>query len=582
MSVPKQWRVFDTVPAEARASLAHLPLPIATLLYNRGITGTEAANAFLDPQYERDIHDPFLFRDMRKAVDRLMTAITAGEKITIHGDYDADGVDAAALLYTLLRKLGANVHVFLPHRENDGYGLLLKTVDALGADGTKVLITCDCGIANRVEIAQASALGIDTIITDHHAMPAELPEALATIHPLVPGETYPDKGLAGGGVAFKLAQAILIEARRTIPERCTDIPEGWEKWLLDYAALSSVGDMVPLLGETRTLVKYGLVVLNKARRPGLKKMLEQTGVLDPLGLRKPKPITSETIGFQMCPRINAAGRMRHADDAFRLLVTEDEAEAEICAVALEALNKDRQKAVEKIMLEARNIIVSEEQDKREVIIVSGELWPAGLVGLVAGRLSEEFYRPTFVLGKKETGWVGSGRGIPEFDMMTALNAMPEVFVKFGGHPQACGFTVRHDAMDDFHEKMRAHASTVLSGFELVPTLWIDAELKLTDVSWELQSLLERFQPYGEKNREPRYMIRGATVDSIDAVGNDGKHLRMRITDGAVRLKTIGFRFGEWATRLVRGDTIDLVCTIDVNEWNGNRELQIKIHDLRKA
>ncbi len=589
MSVSKQWRVYDTVPDEIRARFPDLPLPITTLLYNRGITDPAEADAFLDPQYERDLHDPFLFRDMRKAVERLIAAIQKGERITIHGDYDADGVDASALLYTTLKKLGANVHVFLPHRELDGYGLVMKTVEKLGEDGTKVLITCDCGIANRPEIARGNELGIDTIITDHHAlpvrqagMPPELPDAFATIHPLVPGETYPDKGLAGGGVAFKLAQGLLQQARITIPERCADIPVGWEKWLLDFAALSSVGDMVPLLGETRTLVRYGLVVMQKARRPGLKKMLERAGVLDPLGLRKPKEITSETLAFQMCPRINAAGRMRHAEDAFRLLVTEDEDEAEICAVALEALNKDRQKAVEKIMFEARNQIVMGEQDKKEVLIVHGAEWPAGLVGLVAGKLSEEFYRPTFALGKKEDGWVGSGRGIPEFHMMEALSSMPEMFVKYGGHPQACGFTVRHDAFDAFHEKMRGHATTVLSGLELIPTLWVDAEVRLSDINWELHGLLERFQPFGEKNREPRYLIKAAQVESAEAMGNEGKHLRLKLVDDGVRMKVVGWRFGEWATRLTRGDRIDLVCTIEINEWNGNRELQVKIHDLRKA
>ena len=577
----RRWQVADPAPAEVRERFSGWHPVAVDLLYRRGIAAPEAAEAFLDPQYDAAVHDPFLFRDMQKAVDRLVRAIKKRETITIHGDYDADGVDASALLYILLKKLGAVVDVFLPHREDDGYGIITRTVEMLAARGTTVMITCDCGIANRVEIARGNELGIDTIITDHHAMPAELPDAHATIHPLVPGETYPDKGLAGGGVAFKLACALLTEARKKFPERTADMPIGWEKWLLEFAAISSIGDVVPLLGETRAMVKYGLIVLNKHRRPGMRKLLELTGHIDKLGLKKPKEVDSETVAFQICPRINAAGRMHHAEDAFRLLTSEDDEEATVFAQRLQDLNKDRQKAVERMMLEARRQVVDERQDERHAIVVAGEDWPAGLVGLVAGRIAEQFYRPTFALGKKDTGWVGSGRGIPEFDMMTALNAMPDLFVKYGGHPQACGFTVKPDFLPTFRERMSVYATTVLAQAELLPTLHLDAEVRLAAIGWELHETLQRFQPFGEKNPEPRFLARRVIVSSADPVGKEGAHVRLSIRgeDGVTR-KTIGFRMGEWATRLTPGDTIDVAFTLGTNEWNGKSELQLKLVDLR--
>lgn len=579
----RRWRVADPAPEEVRGRFAGWHPVAVDLLYRRGIAAPADAEAFLDPQYATALHDPFLFRDMKKATARLIRAIEKRETITIHGDYDADGVDASALLYILLKKLGAVVDVFLPHREDDGYGIITRTVEMLAARGTTVMITCDCGISCRNEIARGNELGIDTIITDHHAVPAELPDAHAVIHPLVPGETYPDKGLAGGGVAFKLACALLAEARTAFPERTADMPLGWEKWLLEFAAVSSIGDVVPLLGETRAIVKYGLVVLNKHRRPGMRKLLELTGHVDKLGLMKPKAVDSETVAFQICPRINAAGRMHHAEDAFRLLTAEDEEEAATFAQRLQDLNKDRQKAVEKMMLEARKQVVDGRQDERHAIVVSGEDWQAGLVGLVAGRIAEQFYRPTFALGKKENGWVGSGRGIPEFDMMAALHAMPELFVKYGGHPQACGFTVKPDQLDAFRERMGTHAASVLAQAELLPTLHLDAQVRLADIGWELHEALQRFQPFGEKNPEPRFLARRVAVESLSPVGKDGSHLRLSVRgeDGTIR-RTIGFRMGEWATRLTPGDTIDVAFTLGTNAWNGKSELQLKIVDLRPS
>jgi single-stranded-DNA-specific exonuclease len=307
----RKWEVASKIDDEIKARFPEIAPTVLQLLWNRGLRTQAAIDEFLNPDYGRDLHDPFLFRDMSKACERLGRACREREKIAVHGDYDADGVCAAAIAVTTLRALGAEAGVFLPHREIDGYGLNRRTVERLAAEGVKVIVTCDCGIANAAEVALAREKGMDVIITDHHALPAELPGAFATIHPQVPGETYPRDGLAGGGVAWKLAQALVRRAARG----GVALPPGFEKWLLDLVAISSVADLVPLLGETRTLVKYGLVVLGKTRRVGLRELMLAAGVYAEDG-RPRRAIDSATIGFQIAPRLNAAGRLDHANAAF--------------------------------------------------------------------------------------------------------------------------------------------------------------------------------------------------------------------------------------------------------------------------
>jgi single-stranded-DNA-specific exonuclease len=316
----KKWIVLPPAPDDFVNKFPDLSPSIVGLLWNRNLRTTEQIHTFLNPNYSRDIHDPFLFKDMEKAVEIIFDCIANNKKITVHGDYDADGVDAAVVIISALKKLGLkNVDVFIPHREIDGYGLNNNTVSYLKQNGTELIITCDCGISNTEEITLAKSLGMKVIITDHHAMPGQFPPADATIHPLVPGETYPDKTLAGGGVAFKLVQGLLKKHRETnalLPDSQTH--EAFEKWLLDCVAISTVGDMVPLVGESRALVYYGLKVLNKTHNKGLRKLLIEAGLADEFGKPKKGSYDARTIGFQIAPRINAAGRMDHANVAFAL------------------------------------------------------------------------------------------------------------------------------------------------------------------------------------------------------------------------------------------------------------------------
>lgn len=585
-----RWIIADSAPQEFTAQFPELPAPVLQLLWNRGIKDAESIGKFLEPDWSRDVHDPFLFRDMRRATERLVRAIERDERIVIHGDYDADGVSASAILYTALKALGAkNVEVFLPHRERDGYGLHKHTIDSLLQPPTSsphspisniqylisntVLITCDCGISNREEIGYAAECGIDVIVTDHHTIPPQIPErAYAILHPKLPGETYPDQTLSGGGVAFKLAQALL---RRTVlPFSGGQSSVNFEKWLLDLVAISSVADMVPLQGETRTLVKYGLIVLNKTRRLGLRKLIEAAGLT--LGA-----LDATDIGFRIAPRINAAGRMDHANLAFELLTSEDEREAEELAKLLNNHNSDRRERTDDILEEARAQVVREAQHEHPIIFVYSPEWPLGLVGLVASKLKDEFSRPALVMAGHER-ITGSGRSIPELNIIETLRELEDCFLKVGGHPQACGFTLREPSMlPAFEERLRTAVGNRLKGVELVPTLTIDAEAPLSTVDWNLLSALDRMAPYGIGNPEPTFSCRGLEVLAAERIGNDGKHLRLLVSDGEKIKKTIGFSKGEFADQLQRGDRIDLAFELGRNEWNGEKEIQIAVKDIKR-
>ncbi len=589
----KKWNLLPTPPEEFINSHPELPNIVSRLLWNRNLRTQAQIDEFLNPDYSQDIHDPFLFQDMQKALDIIFEAIDQQKNIVVHGDYDADGVTASAIIISGLRKLGAkHVSVFIPHRETDGYGLNPKTIELLHSQETDLIITCDCGISNYNEVALAKTKNMQVIVTDHHAIPAKLPEADAIIHPLVPGEPYPDKGLCGGAVAFKLVQGMLkkyAQTNATLPDGQTF--ESFEKWMLDLVAIASIGDMVPLLGESRTLTRYGLTVINKTRNLGLKKLLIMAGVADENGQPKRGAYDAYTMSFQVIPRINAAGRMDHANFAFALLMAETEAEASQLAEQLNKNNTDRQKLTEQYVSEARKQIKDTHQEDNPVLFVLGKGWATGILGLICGKLKEEFHRPTIVMGEGAKEIVGSGRSIKEFNLIKAIQEMPEVFAKFGGHPQACGFTLKNkEILEEFKTKLTEKAKEKTEEVDLTPQINIDAEVDLDQVNWKLYDLLEKFEPFGQCNEEPKYLAKSVTLINIDPVGQDGKHLRLTVKHNSHLVKkTIGFGLGDikrcaenWKEVLKPGDKIDMVFSIGVNQWNGNRELQLTIEDLKKS
>ncbi len=591
--VSKKWIIAPPPPQEFLNEHPELLANIAQLLWNRGLRTQEQIDEFLNPDYLTDLHDPFLFNDMEKAVAIIFDCIKNDKKIVVHGDYDADGVCAAAVIMLCLKKLGAtNTDIFLPHREIDGYGLNSRTVQFLKDGGTDLIITCDCGISNTEEITLAKNLGMQVIVTDHHAMPAVFPPAHAIIHPLVPKEKYPDKTLAGGGVAFKLVQALLkrhqeISTTPLFPDGQSH--ESFEKWLLDLVAISTVADMVPLTGESRTMVSYGLMVLNKTRNRGLKQLLISAGLVNENGESK-RTFDTHTIGFQIAPRINAAGRMDHANAAFKLLMAETEAEATELAEQLSKSNVDRQKLTEQLVLQARYQIVKQQQEKNPILFVLGEGWSTGILGLIASRLKEEFYKPTLVMGLNNEIITGSGRSVPGFNMIETLKTIPEFFQKFGGHPQACGFSLKSpEILENFKKTMLEKATAGCADLDLTPQIHIDAKIDLDEINWKLYDLLEKFAPFGQANEEPMYAAYRLTVMGVEPVGQDGKHLRLMVKHNShVVRKTIAFGFGDaerhpanWKVNLKPGDIINIAFTVGVNEWNGNRELQLVVEDIEK-
>lgn len=565
----RRWRVAPPISPQFIEQFPEILPAVLQLVFNRGLTTQRQIDEFLNPDFSQDVHDPFLFRDMRRAVDRIRQAIEHDEQIIIHGDYDADGVCGSAILVSTLRQIAptAKIDVYLPHRENEGYGLNLNTVAELADRGVTLLITVDCGSSNHDEITAANERGIDVIVTDHHVVPATPPPAYAILHPLMPGETYPFQKLCGTGVAYKLAQALIRDWGQPIAN---------EKWLMDLVAIGTIADFVPLVGENRTLVTYGLIVLQKTRRLGFQKLYS----LINLDLTK---IDTRTVAFQIIPRINAAGRVDHARRAFDLIMTENDDDAIAAATLLNQLNQERQKLTERITQEAKTQ-VGELSVEQCVVVAEGEDWPAGLVGLVANRLMDEYNRPTVIIGKRQDMRIGSGRSMKEFHITEALHEMSDLLAQFGGHRQACGFTLKSTTtVAQFTKSFQQIAATKLQSEVLAPELPIDAEMTLAEVTWPLVEQVERFGPFGEGNPSPLFASKGLAVIQWDRVGADRKHLRLVVKDQqGIQRKMIGFGFGKWSEQLTPDCRVDVAYEIGTNTWNGNSELQLKIIDIRIA
>ena len=580
----KQWTVAPAAPPSFFQTHASYPRVIAQMLFNRELHDTDAITRFLNPDYDRDVHDPFLFTNMRKAVDRIMTAIAKKERIIVHGDYDADGVCGAAVLCTTLRAMGADAGFFLPHREKDGYGLNENTIKLLANQGTNIIITTDCGVSNTVEVALANTLDIDVIITDHHQIPEVLPDAFAILHPKIESETYPDKTLSGGGVAFKFCQGLLHEHQAQGNETIDGVShDGFAKWLLDLVAISTVADMVPLINESRALTHFGLMVLGKTKRLGLKTLMESAYVFTD-GPKKTS-ITADTIGFRIAPRINATGRMDHANHALDLMLVNDGERARQLAETISQLNKDRQKLTEELTKAGKAYVTEHHTENDPILFVRGDGWRPGVVGLIASRLKDYYNKPVIVVGEANGTFVGSGRSIDQFHITNALAESSAALEKFGGHPQACGFSLKSkDHFDEFSSLMTAVATRELSDIEIVDELKLEATIHLDELSLELAHHIARFAPFGVGNPAPLFTSSSVVVIAASPLGKDKNHLKLlaRQQDGKRVLKFIAFRCPEWIEQITKNDILDVVYEIGINEWNGRQELQLKLVDIKKT
>ena len=535
---------------------------LAKVLINRGIDEDTKITKFLHPSLD-DLYNPYDFIGMEDAVNRIIDAITNQEYITIYGDYDVDGITSTTILYKFLTTLNAKVDYYLPNRLQEGYGLNEDAVKLIKEKGTNLLITVDCGISGNEEVEFAKSLGMDVIITDHHECPEIIPNCVAVIDAKRPDNTYPFNSLAGCGVAFKLVQAICIKQNR---------PKEDYLQYLDIVALGTVADIVPLIDENRVIVKFGLEMMRKTDNYGLKALINTSGV---------KNLESYSISFGLAPRINACGRMGQADLALKMLITDNAKEAITIAEQLSQMNRERQEIERAIWEEAvKQIEDSPNIKNSKIIVVASENWHHGVIGIVSSKITESYYKPSILICIEGEEGKGSGRSVDGFDLHAALTNCKDYLEKFGGHEMAIGLTIKKDKIEDFREAISKYAEDKLPDTAL-PTIRYDAEINNKDISKETVNELKLLEPFGEMNPAPIFAYKGVKVDSIRTLTND-KHLKLNVKEEHRIFPAIAFNMGQLKNSIRMGDKADILCTIEINSYNGLDMLQLNIKDIKKG
>ena len=559
----KRWVIQPPITPKAEEELAKFPSILRQILFNRGI-GTDAeARTFLKAEPSANT-DPFQLTGMQAAVDRIRFALEHNEPIAIYGDYDVDGVTATALLVQALEGLGANVRGYIPNRFDEGYGLNKDALDSLKADGVKLVITVDCGIRSPDEALHARTIGLDLIISDHHHPDGlNLPPALAVINPKQHGDPYPDKDLAGVGIAYKIAEALF-----SVQPSAVSLLE-----LLDLVALGTVADLAPLVGENRVLVRKGLKQIRETKRQGL---FSLAGVAE----MKIDKVTAGNIGFMLGPRLNASGRLESALASFELLTTKDFMRAGQLAQQLDVQNRQRQTITKSMQTKAEEIAMSDDPDAYLLFAAHEEFNP-GVVGLAASRLTETYYRPAIVAAKNMEETRGSCRSIPEFHITDALDLCKDLLVRHGGHAAAAGFTVKNEKLPELVSRLKSIAKEKLEGKDLRQTLSADMEVSLPELNFDVLKHLAYLEPTGYGNPDAVFVARDVKVKASRTVGSEGRHLKMTLEDerGAM-FDSIGFRLGHLQASLPA--RVDVLFTLEANEWNGRTSLQLNLKDVKPA
>ncbi len=557
----KKWTIErpDEEIVELLSAELAIPSVHAKILASRGITDPEEAKLFLHMD-ETSMHDPYLLQDMEKAVTLLKEAISTDKKIAIYGDYDADGVTSISVLMTALERLGADVFFVIPNRFEHGYGPNKDLFQQIYEQGASIIVTVDNGVSGVDEVAFAKTLGMTVIITDHHEAGDVWPAADATIHPRHPEGNYPFEDLAGVGVAFKLACALLGE---------TPVD------LLELVAIGTVADLVPLLGENRYFVKEGVKLMRKSKRPGIQALARVAGT-------EQSKLTEESLGFMIGPRLNAAGRLGDAFPAVNLLTTDDVRIATGLAEELDSLNKERQSIVSTMAKEAEAIVSEMYGDTVPLVfVIAKEGWNAGVVGIVASRLTEKYYRPSIVLSiDSETGTAkGSARSIEGFDMYQELTKSKDILPNYGGHPMAAGMSLPIENVELLRNNLNAQAATSLSAEQLIPKLSIDVPLTLSEIDVSVLESLDLLRPFGMGFQKPMYLLENLSASSVRKIGAAKNHMKLELTDGERSLDAIGFGFGELADQITPGVALSVAGDLQVNEWNGNKKPQLLVNDV---
>jgi len=529
---------------------------LATVLVNRNIVNEKDVELFLNPT-RNDFHDPYLMPDMKSAVKRIIQAINNNEKTIIYGDYDVDGITSITVLSKFLKARGLDVGAYIPNRLNEGYGLK-KIAD----EGYKLIITVDCGISGTEEVKYAYSLGMEVIVTDHHEPLEELPKALAVIDCKRKDNKYPFNSLAGVGVAFKVIQAIGIELK---------IDEKEYLKYLDIVAIGTISDIVPLIDENRVIAKLGLKLVEVTKSPGVRALLNASAY---------KEVNSNTVSFGIAPRINACGRMGHERDALDLFLTENIVEANRITNILNEYNKERQNIEKRIFEEAVAKIEKDHLDKNNSIVLGSENWHHGVIGIVASKITELYFKPSILICFEENVGKGSGRSIPGFDLHGALCATSEYLEKYGGHEMAVGLSLKQDKFQEFIKAFEEKAEQAHTE-EIVPVVKIDKEISLKDITLENVKSLNLLEPFGEANKTPIFIYRNLKIDSIRAL-SEGKHLKLTLKDANTIINAIGFNMGKYSEEYQLGDKIDIIGVLEINSFNGVESVQINMKDLRRS
>ncbi len=555
-----RWNLLPPAPDSYLASASGFSPLIAQLLYNRGIAEPSQLESFLAAD-ESLSGNPFLLPDMHQAVARIYRALLSAEKIAVYGDFDADGITATALLVQGLSALGGKAIPYIPHRLKEGYGLNVAALETLCRQGVSLVITVDCGITALSQVKKARRMGLDMVITDHHTPLDMIPPATAVIDPKRTGSTYPFSELTGAGVALKLLQALLQSIGK----------QEQLNVLMDLVAIGTIADIAPLSMENRYLVKQGLRLINTAPRLGIRAMIARAGLN--IG-----DLDADTIAWIIAPRLNAAGRLAHAMTSYKLLMTDSPPEAQELAVHLEQQNAERQRLTTRVLAGAREQVLA--RGMAPLLVASSGDYPAGIAGLAAGRLAEEFYRPTIVIKTGEQVSSGSCRSIPEFNIIAALNQCRRLLTQFGGHSQAAGFTLPTRNLARLQDYLSQMAATQLADVDLRPRLDIDVEVTLPDLTGDTFPAIQRLAPFGRGNPLPAFLSRWVEVIDCRSMGNGGEHLRMKLRQGGMVWDGVGFGMGGSLSEV--SSPLDVVYNLEVDRWGGGERLRLNMLDFAPA
>lgn len=534
---------------------------LAKILVNRGITGEEEIEIFLNPK-RNNFHNPFLLNDMEKAVDRIIKAIETKEKTLIYGDYDVDGITSITVLKKFLNERGLQVDYYIPNRLDEGYGLNDEAIKKIAEQGYTLMITVDCGISGIEEVKKATSYGIETIITDHHEQLETLPEAYAIVNPKRKDNTYPFRGLAGVGVVFKVIQAI---------SQKLNLDEKEYLKYLDIVCIGTISDIVPLVDENRVIAKLGLMLVKCTKNIGLRELIKETGY---------KNVDSFMVSFGIAPRINACGRMGKQEEALELFLTDDYEKACTITKNLNQYNLQRQEIEKNIFDQAIEELQKENIDNLNSIVLAGENWHHGVIGIVASRITEKYFKPTILIGIENEIGKGSGRSVPGFDLHDALAQSAEYLEKYGGHEMAVGLSLNKDKIKDFkiHFEQIAKDKNVKS---IVPVIKIDCEIGKKELNKQTVEQIKLLEPFGEKNKPPLISYKNLKIVSIRTL-SEGKHLKLMLKDGNDTVNAIGFNLGELINDYLIGDKVDVVGTLEINNYNCEEQIQINIKDMMKS